>query len=556
MTKTLILQLIAGCFILGLPACVDHRYDLDDDKVDKNAVFSPGGINIPVGQIEKISIEKELRKPYDNIINQIKVDETGLLYIEYDGEFPFVLPNFQAPAIPPMQIGPFSINMGDIPGGTTILPEGGYPLSEETYLTMAIDPPVFNNASQTLQIDVEKINFSGINFNLDLTVSGVRLGEGDAEILVLLKYPDNFVLEDPVPYFLKTIPVHPTDSDVFSCTISDLGNILAYDYLANPSDLVYQLVLMVNTTLEVTIPGSAPAFTLILSPAGNPQVESLECNIEGVETISGAIPIDDFQEAYSGYIFDFKNPLLEFSLETNLGSNFSTGITVSSDLGSASLAAADRLEFQKPAGEYPDTRTTAYTLSPENPDNLPNWKLFPMNDVFNTVPSYANYDFSLQFDDRVVLYPGGAQLNTGYKLTLPFVFNDFNVDIRDTVPGLFSEGLYQNLFEYAQGTVQIIADSVAIHTDKDIVVRAEAHILDENYLPVGISAHSDNVLSSERDDNQIVIRIPKVDHEKMRNAHHLAFVFNLTGRGAISIRDYIHIQKIRITSDDGIYFTF
>jgi hypothetical protein len=95
-------------------SCVDRRYDLDEDRVDNQGVFSPDGINIPVGQIEKISIDHELRKPYDNVISQIQVDEDGSLYIEYEGQFPVVFPDFQSPEIPTMQTAPVGIDLPEL----------------------------------------------------------------------------------------------------------------------------------------------------------------------------------------------------------------------------------------------------------------------------------------------------------------------------------------------------------------------------------------------------------------------------------------------------------
>jgi hypothetical protein len=231
-------------------------------------------------------------------------------------------------------------------------------------------------------------------------------------------------------------------------------------------------------------------------------------------------------------------------------------MSVTSNIGTASLN-GNRLQFPKPTQPYPQTQTTSYVLSPQNPGNLPNWKPFDIYQVFNSIPSFLQYETRAYFDTPATLYYNDAKLSAQYKLTLPFVFNDFSMNIKNTIPNLFSEDLYERLFEYAQGDIQIIADSVAVHLDNGTTsIQVEANLLDKNGQSVGISILSDNPLISGNDNNQIIIRIRKEDMEKMKQARDLEFSFHIQGQGAITTRDYIHIQKIRLASDGGIYFTF
>jgi hypothetical protein len=551
MNKKQVSQLIFSFFILTFSACTDHQYDLDDEKVDKNVVFSPDGINIPIGQIDKMSIDKELKKTYDNMNSQIQVDENGILYIEYTGEFPIVFPDFQLLTISPMVTNP--VDLQGISSGTVTIPKSKFPLFNFMSVPFEIDQPVFTGEQQGLQINTEKINFSNLGLDLNFDFSGIQFGAGDADLILTLEYPANFILKDQVNPVQKIIHITPNKT---SYEIKDIINIVAYDYRETDNNLKYKLELDVKSGLAVTTSGGVPQFKMTLSASNNLQVESLECKVEGTETKSDIIHIENFTDAYHGYVFNFDNPLLEFSLETNLACNFSAGLNLSSDIGSASLQGNNRLQFPKPTQPYPQTQKSSYILSPKNPGNNSNWKPFNIHELFNYVPSYLGYEVSVHFNDHAVLRPDNAKLNAQYKLTLPFVFRSFDVNISDTVPDLFSEDLYERLFEYAKGDIQVIADSVAIYTDKDIIVKAEAHILDEKYQPVGISAILDDLLSSERNDNKIVIQISNANKEKMKKARHLAFVFNLHGQGVVSNRDYIHIRKIRILSDDGIYFTF
>jgi hypothetical protein len=336
----------------------------------------------------------------------------------------------------------------------------------------------------------------------------------------------------------------------------NIADVLAFEYVENGVGIQYKLELEVISSLVVQTSGTTQ-FQMTISPNSQGQVESFECQVTGSKRYQDAIAIDNFTSAYLDFVFGFSNPQLEFALETNLGCSFGVDVKLTGNTGEAALAAVDPLRFEKPEQPYPETRTTAYVLSPRDQSTGGAvWKPFPLNNIFNDVPTSLGYEIGIHFNDQATLYPTDLSLNAQYRLRLPFVFDNFSVDIRDTVPDLFTEEFYEQLFQYAQGNISIIADSVDIHTDRAITVQAEAYLLDENLQPIGIFAASDNVLSSEAEDNRIEILIAKADKEKMRIARHLAFVFKLRGEGVVTTRDYIHLRRIRITSDDGIYFKF
>ncbi|MDR2683387.1 MAG: hypothetical protein LBB64_05920, partial [Dysgonamonadaceae bacterium] len=158
MNKKQVSQLIVSLFIIALSACTDQRYDLDDDKVDKSVVFSPDGINIPIGQIDKISIDNELKKLYTSDQNPIQVDENGILYMEYAGEIPFEFPEFQALTVSSVNTTPTDLQ--NIPAGTGIIPKGKWPLLDNGLASYTIEKPLLTNEQENLQIRVDKIYFS------------------------------------------------------------------------------------------------------------------------------------------------------------------------------------------------------------------------------------------------------------------------------------------------------------------------------------------------------------------------------------------------------------
>jgi hypothetical protein len=547
MNQTRIFQWVSLSFFL-FSACVDQQYDLGEGKVDENVVFSPEGINIPVGQMGKMFVEEELLKYYDPSVGQIRSDANGVLYLECTGEFPFVFPEFEAPVVQPLQTSPVELQY--VPPGTMTLPAGRLTLIEGGLASYTVDRPVLTNGQENLQIYVDRVNYANFSVDLSFALSGIQLGAGSAEWILTLEYTDNFVLEGHTNTVQKTIPVEQNRT-VYE--VRDAVRVVSFQY-SETSYLRYRLELDVKSGLVVGVAGEVPRFSMTLSANNNSlQVESLECLVEGSETIEGVIEIEPFTGP--DCVLEFDNPRLELALETNLGLDFRTDVHLSSDVGAASLAGENRLFFEKPDQAYPQTRTTSYVLSPKNPDGAANWRPFDLNRLFHYLPSYLAYEANAYFDTRAVLYLDGARLRTEYKLTLPFEFSNLDVSIRDTVPDLFSEDLYDRLFAYARGNIQIVADSVDVQIDPGIQIHAAANLLDGSGQPVGIAVISDQVLNSGKE-NQIVIGISSDDKEKMKEARHLELVFRIEGQGAITDRDYIHVRGIRITSDDGVYFTF
>jgi hypothetical protein len=539
--------MIFSLFVLFFSACIDHTYDLDDENVDKNVVFSPDGINLPIGSIEEISVANELKKMYDNDNSQIKVDTDGSLFIEYAGEFPIEFPEFEIPLFSSFHPDPVALNIPGIQTGIPI-PQGTLTLVNAS-APYDMTTPFFKNGQEGLELTAEQFNFNTCSVDLTFNISGITFGAGsDANLILTLDYPTNFILKNGGKIIKKTISLTELTNGVY--TLKGLADVDAYNYLVTDKDLSYQIDLEVKSPLSVTISGT-PTFDMTLSvDNGGVQVKSLKCQVTGTESKADEINIEEFTRAFSGNTFEFENPSLEFALETNLASNFDLDANLFSEVGSA----ATSLQYQKPTQAYPTTITTSYLLSPVNPDNAANWKRFDLNKVFGIVPNYLNYEVKAHFEDKVLLYPNGLVLIPKYRVKLPFKFTHVDVNISDTVVDLFTEDVYEQLFEYAEGGIKIQADSVEVAIGKDMEIAISAKILDENYNDIGIPVQSVQLTNGTNTD--FSIEIDREHKAKMIDARHLEFTFKLKGNGTISTSDFIHIQKIRIISDDGIHFTF
>ncbi|MDR1436960.1 MAG: hypothetical protein LBI65_02460, partial [Candidatus Symbiothrix sp.] len=93
--QILFLRLLPGIFIFFLSSCINKDYDLTDENLDNDIVFSPGGFNAPAGSIDTIFIGDELRKFLAENEAEILTDpETGVFYLQYSGDFPVEFPEY------------------------------------------------------------------------------------------------------------------------------------------------------------------------------------------------------------------------------------------------------------------------------------------------------------------------------------------------------------------------------------------------------------------------------------------------------------------------------
>jgi hypothetical protein len=293
-------------------------------------------------------------------------------------------------------------------------------------------------------------------------------------------------------------------------------------------------------------------------------VEYVSGYAEGREVIGenedGAVDIGNFTDAFGESILHFKNPSLQIDLETNLACSIDLEVdmfTLDSNGGTIGNVELDGLAFDAPGPDkaYPETKTTSYHLSPvkENvPDNI-TWKEFKLNNIFEKTPDALDYKIYANFNTPVTLYPEGLVLSTDYTIKLPFDFENLQLKISDKIENLFSEDLYDQLFDYAKGNIKIEADNVDVQLGS-MKLKVTARILDGNSKEIGINPKEMTLESGANNQGKFSIEITDADKAKMINARHLEFDFEVDGAGAIKESDYIRIQKIRIISDAGIHY--
>jgi hypothetical protein len=149
-------------------------------------------------------------------------------------------------------------------------------------------------------------------------------------------------------------------------------------------------------------------------------------------------------------------------------------------------------------------------------------------------------------------------LSALYTIKLPFDFENLSLSISDTITDLFSEDLYNALFKYAEGSLKIQAENVDLAVGNDMKINVTAKILDRDYQSVDIPEQTFELRNGSQNEG-FTVEIKRENMDKMIDAKHLEFVFELSGSGDIvdvnyERSSYIHIQKLRIISDAGIHY--
>ncbi|MDH8701632.1 hypothetical protein M2138_000979 [Dysgonomonadaceae bacterium PH5-43] len=544
-------------FIFSFQSCVEDDYDFDDDKMDKNAVFSPGGVNFPVGSIERISILDELTKQLDSDI-EIQVNNQGILYLEYEDKVFFDVPEYDIPYFDSHNSEITDIVLPSIPGlgGYIPIPQGAYDIVPETNTLYEIERPSLSDVDG-LDVTLNSIHFDQYPLYVTLNLNGFIPKEGgDADVILSLTFPDNFVIASGENMISERVSVNDIYNGGGTYTIPyPVANITSYTYSDQPIELNYSVTLDVKSpTLEISA-GGTPQFDLtFLIDNDNVKLNKLDCYAIGEEIVTGSFDdFGDINNSFDNAILSFANPSLLATVTTNLTGDFSLDLGLQAN-GNRE-ASVSGLNFEKPEAAYPATKATQYYLAPQNkqnPSSTAEWREFSTNNLFKgAIPEEVAYNVVAKFDTDVTLYPDNSVVALDYLFTLPFEFEKIDLTISDIAEDVFDEDLYDDILKYAEEKLTIEADDVDIKVGDNVEIIISAVILDD-YNNALITL--DDIM---RDNGtKIIMQIEGDDIEKMKRARHLKFVFQLKGKGTIKETDYIDIKGVKLISDGGIHFDF
>lgn len=565
---SLFFLLLFVSFAAFFSSCVNHDYDLSDEKLDKNIVLSPDGVNMPVANIEQFKIFERIG--YDNI----QVNADGSLYIKYDGNFDpsqFKIPQYNFGTIP------WAGNEDEIPVN---FPASGTFTSltldqEVTLLSNAISykvPIPSYNPDTDWEIVPEQINFDNLLINVEFTLAGIKIDNGTAELNLELTIPDNFTIEEN--------GVSNTDgTTTITRSIDFVGNgtyqlkgiqLKSYKFTGGNTDAQFSesqisFVLKLNSikNLAGTVDAN-PLFNISFTTDNDSRViNSVNGKVKGKVDFVGEV--DGFGNLKSSFgtnaVLDFANPTLLLTATTNLGANFYFNIDgITADNKSPISLIGNNLFFTKPSPSG-TTKATTYYVSPIDsfpvPADANNWAGLDLSNLFiPTIPEKISYNFSLNVDDgsATIMYDN-LVLNGNYEFMLPFDFKNINVGIKID-PIFLDENLYDNILQYVKSTLTVQADTVIISADRfeNLELTATIDFLTPNQVVV----LSSNPITLEKGTNveKLKVEFSKDDLEKLENANaqYLGIELRLIGKGALTKDDYIDIRGLRIKSDGGIHF--
>ncbi|MDR0427375.1 MAG: DUF4621 domain-containing protein [Dysgonamonadaceae bacterium] len=537
-TDCSILQIIFVFFLLSVTSCVNHDFDFDNEKLDKNATFGDS-LNLPLGNIQKISILEELRKMYD----QIRVGETDrILYIGYEGTFPAEFPDYEIPTVELLTV---STPIEEVSGGVILPPGIEIPLIQENKAKYEVERPRLINETD-LTVISRKVGFDSFVIHAGFELPGIdfeSVGD-DAQLTVFLTFPANFTLKNPTEDY--TIQSSVFIKDIIGLSYCSLGKIEVDSYVFEDgeSELTYRVVLNSGNDF-IRLQADNPEFNLILETDNeNIAVSYLDCSVDGTKEFDGAESgFGDLQSAFGeNNILKFKDPSVAVDLTTNLGCAFEFDIKMFKNDTPAFLNAPLQVKRSDEVTHY------EYKLTTENFVNFDEIVSTPLADELA-------YAITLTFNNQEATLLPSEQLllTTDYSFNIPFNFKEVYLNMRDTITNIFDEDIYDQVFSHAKKDVSIQADVVDISTEKGIFdLNISAVILDSDFNEI-IRVGSE--LNRTQTPN-LAITIKEEDMEKMKDARHLEFVFQLTGEGAISEDDYIKIDGVRLVSGSGIYFKF
>ena len=520
---------IFSFFILSFSSCINQNFDLDDDKLDTNVTLG-SGIDLPVGDIEQISIYDELLKVCDSL----KAGDDGVLYVEYGGTFPVEFPEFKVPAIQNVEHeSPMGLLNGNI-----LLPEELL-LAEAEIADMMTKPELKDD---NLHIDPIEIGFSSLTLKVGFELSGLDLDveDNNAVITVTLTFPKNYELEEELTInreVYREVPFKDINKNGY--TFLEGIKVKSYTF-GDKENLTYTVVLKKGDAASLDVTDPTFKFVLEAESPNPPEISYLKCHLSGTKSFSGEVTdFGDLQSAFGeGDTLEFKNSSLSFDLRTNfISADFKLGFNMSSDRTSASLG-DNLLIFNKP--ENGDTSYVLTKTELENFDRI----------ISTPFPKKLDYSVELIFDnpDQEVILPGSLDLSANYSFKIPFEFDKISLSLKNTITDLFNEDTYEQIFSHV--------DDVSIVADLDISIESGRIELDDAVILDSDSKEIPDLVTASKDGNLLSIAIKNNEEEKMKKARHLELTFRLSGGGAIKESDYIKINKLRLVSSSGIHYEF
>ena len=545
-------------------SCIDHDYDLEDEKIDKKMLLSPDGINFPFGNIDRILIFDKLN--YD----AIKVADDGSLHVVYEGSLDpeqFKIPNYDIPPIEQVSTDDISIQLPPgIPNefSSSSLPFSSITLLEKETVDYEFTKPVYEIPDWTIEPSI--IYFDSFTIDLTFILHGFTRISGSAQLSLYITVPECFEVDEPLGAgrtIIRSVKFNDNNSSNY---ILQGIKVKSFNYQTNGhASIRYDLKLEEMNEFVGRL-GNSSSFKLTLSTDNNNiDINSIKGKVKGRKLINGEIKgFEEFKNSFGeNSKFQFDNPSLFLKVNTNLGATFRLDLDkIEANSNSVSLKDDKGLLFEKPSS-LNTQKETSYYIAPDPTKGAPAGAIrreLLLNNLFSSIPEKVNYEFSINInEDDAALIHKGIALQGDYKFSLPFSFKDLNICVK--IPPLYlGENIYDNFLKYIREKITIQADTVIISVEKinQLKLTAMFRFLDSDKEVVKSVATKSISLSNGLNKDKLVIDFSKQDFEKLENenAQYLEIEFSLEGNGALTDKDYIDIRSLRFKSDGGILYNY
>jgi len=546
-------------FVTFFSSCVNHDYDLNNEKIDKKVLLSADGINFPFGNVDKIVIYEKLG--YDGI----QVADDGSLYIEYGGNLDpgqFTIPDYtNLPVINDVTTSNISINGISGRFDSSILPGNTFPLLTGETLNYEVTKSTFEESGWTFE--PSSINFDSFTINLSPVLGGFSYVGGNAKLNLYITIPEDFEVDEPMAPGRIITRSFDFNKNINGYPLPGI-KIKSYKYPASGfTTISFDLKLEDMNGFIVDV--ANPSFKLTLSTDNNNiTINSVTGSVTGKELISDEISgFEDLKNTFGDDAeLQFDNPSLFLSVTTNLGADFSFNIDkIDANNGhSLSLIGSDGLLFEKPSGTNAQ-KTTSYYIAPNPSQGAPAGaigKSLALDNLFASIPDKINYEFSLNVNDpNATIARNDMILQGNYKFMLPFSFKNLKLNVK--IPPLdLGDNIYGNFLQYVQNKIIIQADTVNISVNKvnQLTLTATVKFLDADQNEIDNSITKSVTLENGLNKDKLVVEFSKQELEMLESARYLDIRFTVEGNGALTKDDYIDIRGLRFISDGGILYDF
>ncbi|GHT38827.1 hypothetical protein AGMMS49965_03280 [Bacteroidia bacterium] len=568
MKKTFVFALCTGVCLPFFSACVDSEYDISDENLDKKAVISGEGIDVPPFNKLEIKLKEQIEKlyhPADDVAETMyrlkwRPDD-GVAYFEYEGKIPSIdLPTFEPPTIeiPSVKMAITELSGGDMFVGIPVpFPAGDLLFAnEKTSFDATVKPVDKGNLKIS---EIKKIAFNAMEIVIEASLEGLTFEViEEASITITVTLPEQFTLkpggkalDDHV--YTEKVPVSElTDADGYTFFIAEIDTI---DYSESEEfDFKYTAKLTLEKDQKVTMDKSKPELGFTMK-ASAMEIAFIDAKISGDQTISDEF--GDFaaiEAAFGENTLIFRDPSLKLDFTTNLGVDFDVDLTLNG------RKLNKPMEFRKPT-IFGEEIKTSYVLSPRQEDT-PHSRKFDIDSLFKKFPDKMAYEVAMNINDPNARIQQELLVGAGYTFNLPFEFTEIELNVKDTLKNIFPDNMFDEVLAKLTGKYLEIAGDVNVvipgmKLELSVEILGEDKNGNKKLLPLLMDdgeVLTDGKLSIKIDVDKIR-EILKEDKAEQVRPRHVAFTFKLSdkdGSAKITENDYILIENVRFVSDGGI----